>query len=355
MSFWAGRRVLLTGHTGFKGAWAARWLARRGARVTGIALAPDPGPSLHDILGTAHLEASHIADLRDAATTARLVARAEPEIVLHMAAQPLVRLSYADPVGTFATNVMGTVHLLEALRHHARPRVVLVVTSDKVYANDGAGRAFVESDRIGGHDPYSASKAATEIVVAAFRQSYFEDLGTRLVTARGGNVIGGGDFAADRLVPDILRALSQDRVPELRNPQATRPWQHVLDCLDGYFTYAAALAEGRALPAALNFGPAAGTPSASVADLTDGLLRAMGRAPVFSETPGDGPVEMTQLAIDAREAARSLGWRPRLGPEATLALTAAWYGAYLEGAGMGALTDAQIETYEALAAPETQP
>src|SRR5690606_32292201 len=199
-----GRRVLLTGHTGFKGAWAGRWLARMGAEVTGLALPPEPGPSLFALLGTRHLARSAFIDLRDAGAVADLVAACRPEVVLHMAAQPLVRLSYTDPAGTFATNVQGTVNLLDAIRRHAEPRAVLVVTSDKVYENDGSGRAYAEEDRLGGHDPYSASKAATEIAVQCFRRAFFADRGLPLVSARGGNVIGGGDFAEDRLVPDIV-------------------------------------------------------------------------------------------------------------------------------------------------------
>ncbi|MEM0944639.1 MAG: CDP-glucose 4,6-dehydratase, partial [Pseudomonadota bacterium] len=270
-AFWRGRRVLLTGHTGFKGAWAGAWLGRMGAEVTGFALAPQTQPALFEMLDFPGR--SIIGDLRDPAAISQAVADADPEIVIHMAAQPLVRQSYADPVETYGTNVMGTVHLLEALKPAPAGRI-LVVTSDKVYENDETGRAFAEGDRLGGHDPYAASKAATEIVVASYRRSFFAEAGVALATARGGNVIGGGDFSADRLVPDIARALAAGRPVELRNPQATRPWQHVLDCLSGYLTYLEALPDA---PAALNFGPADPADALSVAEVTGAMNAALGQ------------------------------------------------------------------------------
>ncbi len=349
MSFWSGKRILLTGHTGFKGAWAARWLAGMGAQVTGLALPPVPGPNLYDMLGQGHLAASHFVDLRDLAAVDAVVTSADPELVLHMAAQPLVRLSYDDPVGTFGSNVMGTVHLLDAVRRLSRPRAILVVTSDKVYANDGSGRAYAESDPLAGHDPYSASKAATEIVASSFRDAFFAPAGVALATARGGNVIGGGDYSADRLVPDIVRALSRNEAVALRNPGATRPWQHVLDCLDGYFTYLQAMAMGRSLPPALNFGPLAGTPSFTAAALTDALLTAMGRPAMHRLDPAAGPYEMATLSIDPGLAGTVLPWRPRLSPDAMLRLTADWYAAEAAGREIAVLTDAQIAQYQDLA------
>ncbi len=345
MRAFAGRRVLLTGHTGFKGAWAGLWLARAGAHVHGLALPPDPGPSLHALLGEGHLAASHMVDLRDRAATAAAVAETAPEIVLHLAAQPIVRESYADPVGTIATNVMGTVNLLDALRGAAGLRAVLVVTSDKVYANDGSGRAHVEADRLGGHDPYSASKAAAEIVAASFAASFLGPRGVALVTARGGNVVGGGDFAADRLVPDLVRAVQAGEPPLIRNPQATRPWQHVLDCLSGYFAYAQAALDGRAVPAALNFGPLDAAP-VTVAEIVERLQAAMGRGEGWRQDGDPGLPEMPRLQVDARAAAASLGWRPRLDTAATIRLTAEWYGAWMNRADMTRATAAQIAAYE---------
>lgn len=349
MSFWSGRRILLTGHTGFKGAWAARWLAGQGARVTGLALPPLPGPNLFDMMGQDHLAASHFVDLRDFAGVDAVVKTADPDLVLHMAAQPLVRLSYADPVGTFGSNIMGTVHLLDALRRLSRPQAILVVTSDKVYANDGTGRAYAEGDPLGGHDPYSASKAATEIVAASFRDAFFAPEGVALATARGGNVIGGGDYSADRLVPDIVRALSRNEPVVLRNPGATRPWQHVLDCLDGYFTYLQGLATGRSLPPAMNFGPAQGSSCFTVAALTDAMLTAMGRPALHRLDPTTGPHEMATLRIDPELAGTVLPWHPRLNSEAMLQLTADWYAAQAAGQDTAALTDAQIAQYQDLA------
>ncbi len=348
VSLFTGKRILLTGHTGFKGAWAARWLAGLGAQVTGLALPPLPGPNLFQMLGQGHLAASHLVDLRDPAAVDAVVGDARPDLVLHMAAQPLVRLSYSDPVGTFGSNVMGTVHLLDALRRLARPEAVLVITSDKVYANDGSGRAYAEGDALGGHDPYSASKAATEIVAASFRDAYFAPAGIPLATARGGNVIGGGDYSADRLVPDIVRALSQNEAVTLRNPGATRPWQHVLDCLDGYFTYLGALAAGRSLPPALNFGPLAGAPSFTVAELTNAMLTAMGRPAAFRLDAASGPHEMARLSIDPSRAGAVLGWQPRLTSDAMMRLTADWYADALAGRDMAAVTDAQIAQYQDL-------
>jgi len=349
VSFWSRKRVLLTGHTGFKGAWAARWLAGQGALITGLALPPLPGPNLFNMLGQGHLAASHLVDLRDLAAVEAVVKVADPDLVLHMAAQPLVRLSYDDPVGTFGSNIMGTVHLLDALRRLSRPQAVLIVTSDKVYANDNSGRAYVEGDPLSGYDPYSASKAATEIIAASFRDSYFAPLGLPVVTARGGNVIGGGDYSVDRLVPDIVRALSRNEAVVLRNPSATRPWQHVLDCLDGYFTYLSSIALGRSLPPALNFGPLAGTPSFTVAALADALLTAMGRPAMHRLDPVTGPHEMTRLSIDPGLACSTLPWRPRLSSDAMLQLTADWYAAQAAGQDIAALTDAQIAQYQDLA------
>ena len=250
--FWAGKRVLLTGHTGFKGSWAAIWLSRMGAEVTGLALAPDASPSLFELANVAGRVESHLVDIRDAAAIERVLADKSFDLVLHMAAQAIVRTSVEDPLATFDTNVMGTARLLQALRGQPALQAVLTITSDKVYANNDSGRAFVESDNLGGKDPYSASKAAAEIV-QSFAKSYFPDVA--VATARGGNVIGGGDFSRDRLVADIVRAQRAGEAVTLRHPEATRPWQHVLDCLAGYFRHLEALATDPAAPRTLNFGP----------------------------------------------------------------------------------------------------
>jgi len=252
-AFWRGRRVLLTGHTGFKGGWTALWLGRLGARTTGFALAPDTTPALFDLASVERDLDSRIGDLRAPEAVRAAVRAADPQIVLHLAAQPLVRRAIAEPIATLAANAMGTAHLLDALRDCARLERIVVVTSDKVYANRESGEAFDEDAPLGGKDPYSASKAATEVIARAFAETYFKPKGVTLVTARGGNVIGGGDFAEDRIAPDILRAWQQRRRPMLRMPEATRPWQHALDCVAGYLLYAEAV--GADVPSALNFGP----------------------------------------------------------------------------------------------------
>lgn len=347
-AFWRGRRVLLTGHTGFKGAWAALWLDRLGAAVSGLALAPEGEPNLYGMIGGDGLACSHIADLRDAGAVARVVAQAAPEIVIHMAAQSLVRRSVAEPVATVATNVMGTAHLLQALRDRPGLRAVLVVTSDKVYANDGGGRRFAEGDSLGGKDPYAASKAATEIIVRAFAETYLAAAGVAVATVRGGNVIGGGDFCADRIVPDCVRAASAGHPLVLRHPEAVRPWQHVLDCLAGYFACAEALAVGRSVPPALNIGPP-DEPPVTVAALVERFLAALGRTVDVRHEPVAGSIEALALRLDAGAAMRTLGWRPRLDTAAAIAETAGWYRAFLDGADMRATTLAQIAAYEARA------
>ncbi len=349
MSLWRGRRVLLTGHTGFKGAWGARWLARRGAEVTGLALPPSSNPSLYEVLGTAHLADEHMVDLRDPASVRRAVEVARPEIVLHMAAQSIVRASYHDPVGTFATNLMGTVHLLETLRKVGELKAILVITSDKVYENDDEGRAFLESDRLGGHDPYSASKAATEVAVSSYARSFFMNKGVRVATARGGNVIGGGDFADDRMVPDIVRAARRNEALILRNPTATRPWQHILDCLSGYFAFAEGLLVGEEVPAALNFGPRSDAPETPTTELVKRMQSAMGVASGWQQDVAPQPIEKERLSVDANEALHVLGWQARLDVEAAINLTATWYAAQARGEDMVAFTDAQIDSFEELA------
>jgi CDP-glucose 4,6-dehydratase len=347
-AFWRDKRVLLTGHTGFKGSWAALWLARMKAQVTGFSLAPDTEPNLFTLAGVASGMVSRLGDLRDAAAVAEAVEASRPQIVLHMAAQPIVRRSIADPVETFATNVLGTAHLLAALRGSPGLSTILVVTSDKVYANDAGRHAFAEADRLGGTDPYSASKAATELVAASFAGTYFNRAGVRLATARGGNVVGGGDFAADRLVPDAVRAVAAGRQLVLRHPEATRPWQHVLDCVSGYLVFAEALAKGADVAPALNFGPAPGTP-ATVGALADAVLSALGSSSGWRHEPDPGSVEKATLAVDASRARAELGWNDLLRERALVAWTADWYGAWRQGRDMRAVTLDQITAYEALA------
>jgi CDP-glucose 4,6-dehydratase len=345
--FWKGRRVFLTGHTGFKGSWLCLWLEALGADVHGYALPPEGHPNLHEFFWPAPSDRQVTGDIRNAQQLQAAMARAQPEIVIHMAAQALVRRSYTEPVATFDTNIMGTVHLLEAAKAIASVKTILVVTSDKVYANDGAGRAFIEQDRLGGKDPYSSSKAAAELICNSYRASYFDARDIRIGTARAGNVIGGGDWSDDRLVPDFIRALEAGRPLLLRYPDATRPWQHVLESLAGYLAYAEALHEKvGGLPEALNFGP---DPKnvASVARIAEALGAAHGLDRSWDRAAGEHPPEAPALTLDASLAAQALAWRPRLDLAHTLEWTAAWYKAHREGADMRAFSLGQISAYEA--------
>jgi CDP-glucose 4,6-dehydratase len=335
---------LLTGHTGFKGSWAALWLEQMGAIVHGLALAPDHVPDLHSRLAPFKAHHSLIVDITDAEAVRAAVAHTDPALVLHMAAQPLVRAAYADPARTFATNVQGTVNLLEALAEAPALAAVLVVTTDKVYRNTGEGRRFVEDDPLGGDDPYSASKAGTELVARAYAHSRLS--GVPLATARGGNVIGGGDWSADRLVPDVWRALHAAAPLQLRYPQATRPWQHVLDCLSGYFCFLETLATVPEAPRALNFGPAADDPPLAVAAVADAMGEALGVAQPWQAAPGAHPPEAPALALDSAAAAAHLGWQPRLSALQALAWTADWYRGFDAGTPARALCLAQLAAYQ---------
>jgi CDP-glucose 4,6-dehydratase len=345
-SFWRGKRVLLTGHTGFKGAWSAIWLSRMGAEVTGLALPPDQDPSLYELAGVARRVASRLVDLRNLDAVRGLVAEQTFDLVLHMAAQPIVRAAIEDPIETFETNVMGTAHLLQALRDQSALQAILVITTDKVYANAETGRPFVETDALGGKDPYSASKAAAELVAASFAQSYFEREGVPLATARGGNVIGGGDFSRDRLVADIVRAAQAGETVELRHPEATRPWQHVLDCVAGYLTYLQALAERRDTPRALNFGPRPGGPQVTVGQLASLGVAALGAQP-WRHDPDPDSLEARALAIDATLAAQTLGFQSRLDAPQAVALTMDWHRRRAAGEAALDLCLEEIEAYEA--------
>jgi CDP-glucose 4,6-dehydratase len=347
-SFWKGRRVLLTGHTGFKGAWAAAMLSGWGADVTGAALPAETDPNLwlliRDRVSIREIE----VDLRDTAATAAIFSACRPEIVFHMAAQAQVRSSYSDPVGTFASNVMGTVNLLDALRGVSGVKTVLVTTSDKVYANPEDGTLFNETSALGGSDPYSASKAACEIVVKSFAESFFIPAGVPLATARGGNVIGGGDFSSDRLVPDLYRAALAGAAVELRYPGAHRPWQHVLDCLSGYFTYLEHLsAQKTAGPATLNFGPSS-EEIFSVAQVADAVGARLGNAHPWEQAQGKFAPEKQALRLTAALAAKKLGWHPRLDLATTIDWTADWYARFVRREDPLALVQAQIAAFSAL-------
>jgi CDP-glucose 4,6-dehydratase len=344
-NYWRGRRVLLTGHTGFKGAWASAMLSGLGADVTAFSLAPEGGLNLWQMIEGRVAVAGKIADLRDPHAVAAICNALEPEIVLHMAAQAQVRESYRDPVGTFNSNVSGSINLLEALRSNSRLRAVLVVTSDKVYANNETGSAFTEASPLGGADPYSASKAAAEIAVRSYAESFFAPNGIPLATARGGNVIGGGDFSSDRLVPDLYRAARAGVAVELRYPAATRPWQHVLDCLAGYFGYAEYLAnKGIADPPALNFGPLADE-SMAVAQVAEAIGQKLGNERTWRQAAGPFPAEKQVLRLDSSLAAKTLVWRPRLNATEAIAWTAQWYADFAAGANALELMNSQIQRY----------
>lgn len=349
--FWAGRRVLLTGHTGFKGAWLALWLHRLGARVTGLSLPPEGQTPLFDAAGVMALLDHRVVDLRDAGAVAAQVREARPEIVLHLAAQALVRRSYAEPLATFATNVMGTAHLLEALRGVSSVRAVVVVTSDKCYENREWVWGYREGEPLGGHDPYSASKAATEMVAQAWSRAFLAEAGIGLASARAGNVIGGGDWAEDRLLPDLVRAFRRGEAAPIRRPDAVRPWQHVLEPLAGYLQLAQRLVDDAGTAAgAWNFGPADddARPVREVADLA---AHAWGPEAGWAVVGDPGPHEAHWLKLDASKARQHLGWRPRLSLDEAVAWTVGWYRRFVEAPAQARpLALAQIERYEELLA-----
>lgn len=344
-AFWRGRRVLLTGHTGFKGAWLALWLARLGARVTALALEPAARPNLFSLARVDALCDSHIGDIRHSAPVLAAVQAAQPEVVLHLAAQALVRQSYRAPLDTFSTNVMGTAKVLDALRGMTSVRVAVVVTTDKVYRNRGTPYPYREDDALGGHDPYSASKAAAELVTASYRDAFLAAQGVAVATARAGNVIGGGDWSEDRLIPDAVRAWQAGATLQVRRPQAVRPWQHVLEPLAAYLRLAEALWRNPALAGGFNFGP--NTHEAASVGSVIGLARdAYGRGDTELGDGLDGPHEAAWLALEVAHARSQLGVRPRWGLHEAVARTMAWYARQAEGADARALCEADIDAFE---------
>lgn len=353
------RAVLVTGHTGFKGAWLCLWLRRLGAQVTGLALPPPQDqPSLFETIGGDELVAHTIADLRDAAAVQATIAAAEPEIVFHLGAQSLVRRSYREPLATYMTNVMGTAHVLEAVRHTPSVRAVVVVTSDKCYDSREWDWGYREIDALGGADPYSSSKGAAEIIVAAYRKSYFAGRDSALIgSGRAGNVVGGGDWSEDRLVPDIVRAAVRREPVVIRNPRAVRPWQHVLEPLHGYLTLGARLLidEDEVWAEGWNFGPETGG-VVDVGRLAELVIRAWGAdGPTLQlGTRDPQPPETRVLRLDISKAAARLGWRPVLDLGETIELTVEWYKAHASGStAMRALTERQIGAYMARRASQT--
>ena len=342
---YAGLKVLVTGHTGFKGGWLSLWLRALGAEVWGIALPPDPGPSLYKTIGLGDRIDSRFADINDAQALATATAGIDADLVIHMAAQSLVRESYVTPVGTFLTNVIGTAHVLEAARTMPSLKAAIVVTSDKCYENNEWVWGYRESDPMGGADPYSASKGCTELLTASYRRSFFSDPdGPVLASVRAGNVFGGGDWAADRLIPDIMRAARAGEPVQIRNPASIRPWQHVLEPLSGYLALGERLLrDGAGFAEGWNFGPDLDG-VVDVRTLAGAIAEAWGGgAPEFAfGAPPDSPEEAKVLRLDSTKAATRLGWRPQLGLEEAVGLTVDWYRRDAAGEDMASLMDRQI-------------
>ena len=348
-AFWRGRRVFVTGHTGFKGAWLLLMLRELGAEAHGFSLPPPTGPSMFALLGLQRYCRHAVGDIRDRDGLSAALAEARPEVVLHMAAQPLVRASYDDPVVTYATNVMGTVHLLDACRHEAGVRSVVAITTDKVYDNVGWVWGYRENDRLGGTDPYSNSKAACELAIDSYRRSFFPPAkrdvhGVGLASARAGNVIGGGDFAVDRLVPDAVRAFAAGEPLMIRNPLSVRPWQHVMEPLAGYLLLAERLFDDGAFATGWNFGPRTDE-SAPVKDVADRLAAHWGEGASWAQDPAEHPHEAATLKLDPTKARLELGWAPRLALDDALRLTAEWYRAWARGKDLLAVSERQLRAY----------
>jgi len=344
-AFWAGKRVLVTGHTGFKGSWLVAWLQGLGAEVTGLALAPQTTPNLFEAAALAQGISDCRVDIRDAQALVRVFAEHRPEIVLHLAAQALVRASYADPIQTFSTNFMGTVNVLEAMRQTPGVRVAVLVTTDKVYENRESYQPYRESDALGGHDPYSASKAACELAVASYAKAFLARQGVAVASARAGNVIGGGDWSEDRLIPDAVRAWQAGRVLTIRSPHAVRPWQHVLEPLAGYLSLAEALWSRPELAGAYNFGPHAHE-SASVQQVLDMAREIYALGQVHCEPQNAALHETALLTLDTSKARHVLGVRPRWDLKTSVHCTLQWYQQFAAGVPAVQLMQADLREYE---------
>jgi CDP-glucose 4,6-dehydratase len=349
-AFWSGKRVLMTGHTGFKGSWLSLWLQSMGAQVVGYALAPPTNPSLFEVAEVGKGMTSIIADIRDLDKLRAVFAEHKPEIVIHMAAQPLVRYSYIEPVETYSTNVMGTVNLLESVRCTPSVKAVVNITSDKCYENREWVWGYRENEAMGGYDPYSSSKGCAELVASAYRNSYFhpdkyQQHGVAIASARAGNVIGGGDWAGDRLIPDILRAIVQGKPVNIRSPHAIRPWQHVLEPLSGYLQLAQKLyEEGAAYADGWNFGPN-DEDAKPVQWIVENLTKTWGEGASWVLDGGDHPHEAHYLKLDCSKAKTKLDWYPKWHLDTTLRAITDWHRAHRDGTDMRALTLSQIQQY----------
>jgi CDP-glucose 4,6-dehydratase len=351
--FWNGKNVFLTGHTGFKGGWLSLWLASLGAKVTGYALAPNTSLNFYEIAKVEDdLEQSHIADIRDLEKLQKAMSDAKPEIIIHMAAQPLVRYSYANPVETYATNVMGTVHVLESIRNLDSVRAALIVTTDKCYENKEWAWGYREDEPMGGHDPYSNSKGCAELVTSAYRQSYFSpekyaQHKVAIASARAGNVIGGGDWSEDRLIPDAIKAFEEKEPLFIRNPLATRPWQHVLEPLSGYLVLAQALyQDGTKFSGAWNFGPR-DDDARSVKEVINLLIKNWGSPATWNQDQSNQPHEAHSLKLDCSKARQNLNWIPRWTLEQAIENITQWQQGLKNSMNMKKLSQEQIKLYQA--------
>lgn len=346
--FWKGKKVFLTGHTGFKGGWLSLWLASMGAKVTGYALTPNTTPNLFEVLAIDSLiEKSHIVDIRDLESLQKAMLDAKPDLVIHMAAQPLVRYSYANPVETYATNVMGTVHVLESTRSIDSVRATVIVTTDKCYENKEWVWGYRENEPMGGYDPYSNSKGCAELVTSAYRQSYFSDPHSinKVASARAGNVIGGGDWSEDRLIPDAIKAFEASKPLMIRNPLAMRPWQHVLEPLSGYLILAQALyEEGSAFASGWNFGPR-DEDNRTVQEVIDLLISGWGNATRWEKEGSEHPHEANLLKLDCSKARTQLGWMPKWNLEVATQKIVEWQKAFQANENMQEISLAQINRY----------
>lgn len=346
--FWKGKKVFLTGHTGFKGSWISLWLASMGAKVTGYALAPNTTPNLFHVSAIdSLLEKSHIADIRDLSSLQKAMLQAKPDVVIHMAAQPLVRYSYTNPVETYATNVMGTVHVLESTRSVDSIRATVVVTTDKCYENKEWVWGYRENEPMGGYDPYSNSKGCAELVTSAYRQSYFSksDSINSVASARAGNVIGGGDWSEDRLIPDAIQAFEANKPLMIRNPLATRPWQHVLEPISGYLILAQALYDqGSAFASGWNFGPR-DEDNRSVQEVVDLLISGWGETAGWEKEGSEQPHEANLLKLDCSKARSQLDWIPKWNLETATQKIVEWQKAYQAQKNMQEVSLAQINQY----------
>lgn len=346
--FWRGKRVFLTGHTGFKGSWLSLWLQSRGANVVGYALAPPSKPSLFDVAQVAQGMVSLHGDIRDLEQMQKTMAQHQPEIVIHMAAQSLVRYSYQNPVETYATNVMGTVNVLEAVRQTSSVKAVVVITSDKCYENREWIWGYRENEAMGGYDPYSNSKGCAELVTAAYRQSFFNKVGHKVAvaSARAGNVIGGGDWAADRLIPDMVRAVTEGRPVQIRNPHAIRPWQHVLEPLSGYLKLAQKLyEEGADYAEGWNFGP--GDDDAKpVQWIVERYTQLWGEGASWTLDQAEHPHEAHYLKLDCSKARMRLDWQPKWSLAQALENITLWHKAHLQEKNMREFSLQQIAAYQ---------